>query len=147
MTIRSLPGGETTRAELVLKLARARQELDSKGTLEDPVSSQTGWLQDDLVSLEKRVDRYPQPTLGAMHSAATERAAACRTRARALAAGAFVAGLCTAAAAPGTSPLLFGGGLVATTGLTIASVNQGLHAGEARTTANDLVTWGRAFAS
>lgn len=134
----------TSRQELLLKLSRATQDLKSKGSVEDPVSSQLGWCQDRLVSLEHRLQEYQQPTLAEMKKAAETRAEYGQAASVGLSAGA----LCTALAAAtqfSNSSLAFPLCLVATAGLGIAAAGTAIKAGQNVQTARDLGQWQQAF--
>lgn len=134
------------RQDLLLKLTRANQELKSKGTVDDPVSSQLGWCQEKFVSLEHRLERYEQPTLAEMRSAAQTNARRGRIATTGLTVGAI--GTAIAAASQfSNSSLAFPICLAATAGLGIAAARTGLRAGENSRTAAELGQWQKAFAA
>ena len=136
--------GSPSRQELTLKLTRMRQDLDSKGTVDDPVSSQLGWCQDKVVSLEHRLEDFSQPTLREMKAAAESRAGRRKLSTIGLGAAALATGLFAASQFSGTS-LVFPISLAATTGLTIATALSAKGASEDARTALELDAWQKAF--
>ena len=133
-----------SRQDVSLKLSRMRQELDSKGTVDDPVSSQLGWCQDRVANLEHRLEAFPQPTLMDMKAAAESRAGKRKLSAVGLGAAAVATGLFAASQFSGTS-MAFPISLAATTGLTIATALSAKGASADNLTAQELGAWQKAF--
>lgn len=133
-----------SRPELSLKLTRMAAELESKGTVEDPVSSQFGWCQDSIVSLQHRMEDFQFPTLAEMRKAAGSRARRRNLAAAGLGLAGFASGVVAAAsfASPGaTFPIA----LAASTGLAIASFANLHLANQDSLTDRQLGQWEAAF--
>lgn len=143
-----ISAGSTPRTALQTKLTRMHAELESKGTVEDPVSSQLHWCQDKIQSLDVRLRGYDQPDLQGVYDAATLKAARHARNSAILTLATAGAALATGAAnlmLHGNAAAV-GAGLLTTLGLGLAGVDQSLRAGEAHQTAQDIQAWGKAFA-
>lgn len=141
--------GATPRTTLQTKLTRMNAELESKGTVEDPVSSQLGWCQDRIQSLEVRLRDYQEPDLQTLYQAAQLKAAGHQRASNIMtlaAAGAALATFASAGLMSGDAAIIgIGLGTAATLGLGVGIVDQTLRSDEALQTAHDVQAWGRAF--
>ncbi|MGE0487591.1 MAG: hypothetical protein AB7S38_00100 [Vulcanimicrobiota bacterium] len=142
-----ISAGATPRTTLQTKLTRMHAELESKGTVDDPVSSQIHWCQDKIQSLDVRLRGYDQPDLQGVYDAATLKGMGHSRKAAILTLATAGAALATGAAAflLNGNAVAVGAGLVTTLSLGLAGVDQTLRAGEAHQTAQEIQAWGQAF--
>jgi hypothetical protein len=125
-----------------------RDELVSKGTVDDPISSQVPWFTDHVDCFTQRLNDFQQPTLAQMKAHAAARSKDFRNEAKLLGAMSLGSAALAAAAAFGDPcSLLVPVALAGSAAIGVGALGCALAAGRDTATAEEIGQWEQAFGS